>query len=107
MTVPVINALSACYVTASYFDQYDEPYVPAGVLWKLEDVTNEVDVIGWSSLVPSGVSDTITIDGPQNALANPDNLTERRQVIFKVTAPDGTFRYDYYPYDLLNVQGAP
>ena len=103
-----INELSASYVTAAYFDQNGNPYIPAAVSYKLDDVTNDVNIIPWTVFSTSGTtSDQIPIPSASNALTVATNLTERRQVALKITAPGGVIRYDRVFYDLLNIYGVP
>lgn len=102
-----VNELSACYVTATYFDQNGAPYIPSTVLWKLDDITNNVNIVAWTSIGTPTASDVIAISSPQNALGNVANKVEKRQVELMITAPGGAIRYDYITYDLINIYGVP
>jgi hypothetical protein len=104
----VVNELSDCFVTATYLDQNGNPYTPAAVQWRLDDLTNKVQVIAWTSIASPGISNVIDIPGASNALTVQSDSVERRQVTVKATAPGtGAIKYDNIVYDLLNIYGVP
>ena len=103
-----INELSESYVTAAYFDQNGNPYIPTAVSYKLDDLTNNVNIIPWTVFSTSGTTtDQIPIASASNALTVATNKTERRQVALRITAPGGLLRYDNIFYDRLNIYGVP
>ena len=103
----VVNELSSCYAQATYFDQNGVSYVPQSVQWRLDDITNNVAITGWTPVATPTASDQIAISAASNAMTNANNKLEKRQVTVQATAPGGATRYDYITYDLINLYGVP
>ena len=101
-----VNRGSECFITATYKDQNGNSFIPSAVQWRLDDLTNQVQVQGWTSIATPTAADTITISSVLNAMTNAADQIEKRQVTFKVTTPDANFRYDPIVYDLINLYGA-
>ena len=102
-----VNESSECFVTATFYDQNGNLYTPTALQYRLDCLDDNTQILGWTSLTPSGSSYTVTITATQNAMVNPKRTTERRQIIFKVTPPGSTGRYDRTTYNLINIVGVP
>lgn len=100
------NRGSECFITATYLTQNGVPYIPTAVQWRLDDVASAAQVVPWTAIVTPTFADTITITSAMNQLLNPAAIVEKKQVTFKVTTPDGNYRYDALVYNLLNLIGA-
>mgnify|MGYP001548383624 CR=1 FL=1 len=106
--IPVVNDLSVCYVTAAFFDQSNNPAVPVSLNYRIDDVTNESNILPWTALSPTDTSITVTVTSAQNAMSdNDDNISETRQVLFKATGTDGQPYYVPFYYDLRRLVGVP
>lgn len=103
----LVEELSTCFVTAKYFDQNGNPYTPINVNYKVDDLTNEINIIPWTPVVTPGLSNVITIPAANNAMTNSVNKIEKRQVTVQAIAPGGAQKYDPIVYDLLNIYGVP
>ncbi len=64
----VINEGSGCTITARYYGNDGRALSPATVRWRLKDITNNRVLRDWSSITPSGTSDTITVPASLNAI---------------------------------------
>jgi hypothetical protein len=105
-TVPVqtINDLNSLTVQCTFTDDDGNPYVPAGLQWRLWDDTNKVIVQDWTSPPPPlGSTYQFEIVGSFNSIYNDANLSERRIVILQTTIPGGEVRYDDATYNILNI----
>lgn len=101
-----VNRGSECFITATYKDQNGANYTPASSQWRVDDLTNQTQVTGWTVVTTPTSSDTVTITSAMNAMTVATDQIEKRQVTFKVTTPDGQTRYDTIVYDLVNLYGA-
>lgn len=100
-----INQLSQSYVTAGPFlDQNGNAYTPTSLRYRIDDLTNNVQIQDWTTLA---VDSTVTIIIPSatNELTDINNVVEMRQVTLEVTAPGGALRYDDVTYNLIKVHG--
>lgn len=102
-----IPELSDYYATISYLDIFGDPYVPTQVQWRIWDATNLVSLQDWTTVVAPTESDLIRIPEIVNALGNPNNLVETREIIFWIIASGGAQRYDAGIYSVLAVPDTP
>lgn len=94
-------------VTVEYFDVNGGAYIPAGVTWRIWDATNLILIQDWTAITSPTTEDTIAISPADNNLGNPDNITEEREIIFRVVAPGGAVRYDTGIYYVLALPDIP
>jgi hypothetical protein len=113
MTAPITPQLeqavddgSESYCTASFVDQNGVAYVPSSLFYRIDDLTNVVNVVPFTSFPPA-TSVVITITSTQNTMNVASGPTERRQVLLKVGIPGGSLRYDDITYVLLRKTGTP
>lgn len=97
---------SECFITATYLTNTGVGFVPAAVSWRLDDLTNQKQLQTWTPIPGPTLSDTITIPSTLNVMSVATDTVEKFQVTFKVTTPDGNYRYDTIVYDLVNLYGA-
>lgn len=104
-----INEKSDAFVQLTYADIYGDPYVPQDVQYRIDDVTNDVEILPWTQISTQATldspTDTIQIPASLNVLQSQNNSQELRQVIVRVTAPGGAVRNDPQFYSLINRQG--
>ena len=102
-----INEASECFVNVSFFDQNGNPYTPTALQYRIDCLDDNTQVLGWTTITPTGTSQTVTITATQNAMVDIKRKSERRQVSFHVTPPGSTGRYDRTTYTLINIVGVP
>jgi hypothetical protein len=104
-----VTEKSDCFLQATYSDIYGKGYIPQDVQYRIDDVTNDVEILPWTSYTTQATadnpSDTIQIPASLNTLQSQNNSQELRQVIVKVTAPGGASRNDPIYYSIINRQG--
>lgn len=101
----VVNG-SECYCSASFLDVDGNPYTPTSVMYRVDDLTNNVNIIPWTDLAPAQTL-LITITADQNVMNAASGIRERRQVLVKVGVPLGTTRTDDITYMLVKKVGTP
>lgn len=107
MSRTCINERSECYATATYIDVDKVPFTPTAVRYRVDDLTNQVNVVPWAILVP-GLFNRITITSAQNGMSvNEKHTRETRQIVFEITAPGGGVRNVNAEYDLVRLFGVP
>lgn len=97
---------SECYCTASFFDANGVAYTPSSLSYRVDDLTNGVNVVALTTVTPAPVV-TITITSVQNTMNAASKTTERRQVLLQVGIPGGSQRFDDMTYVLLRKLGTP
>lgn len=98
-----VNEGSACYPVFTYEDQNGNPLIPASVIYKVDDLTNGVNIVPITAIVTPGLTNQVTITAAQNAMNSASLVSERRRVTVNVTAPGGDFRVDVQYYELRRV----
>lgn len=105
MTRARVNQSSECYATAEYFDDQKQPFIPAIVRYKVDDITNDRNVVPYTDIAGPGTSSRVSITSSQNAMVNGGHR-ETRRVTFEVTAPGGGVQYPNAEYDLIRTHPA-
>jgi hypothetical protein len=95
---------SACFITASYFDQSRAPFVPTAVSYGVWDKTSGFNILPWSSITPAEVNE-VTITSAQNYMVSFSRHHEAHEVLFKITDNYGDINYARVIYDLIRAPG--
>ncbi len=92
------------YVTVEFFDRTDAPATPSALRYRVDCLTNQREVVGWTDLVAAQTA-TFIVTADQNRILNDQNLAEDRQIVVEATGSDGPIRVDatYRIRNLLNV----
>lgn len=99
---------SECYISAAFFDINGNPYVPSSLQYQLDDITNGVNIIPLTTFGGALATSILQqITSTQNVMNAASGVQERRQMLFKIGIPGGTFRYDDITYILLRKSGTP
>lgn len=102
-----VNEGSDYYLSIAYYDVFGNSITPVAASWKIYDDTNKVILQPWTAYTPTGPIDTIHIASTYDALGNPLNLVETRQVTFLITSSGGNQRYDYGTYYVIGLDDVP
>jgi hypothetical protein len=95
---------SACFVTATYFDIDGNPFTPAAVRYRLDDVCSGVNIVAWTALTPAE-SNQVTVQALQNSLISFTAASEDHQVLFQITDGAGNVVNARCVFSLLRVVG--
>jgi|SRR6185295_15757 len=101
-----VNDGSECYADITFNDADGNPYIPSALQYRIDDLTNNVPVLAWTPLTPAQEV-RVTITSAQNVMNSLSRLRERRQVLFQVSIPGGSTRYDDTTYSLVRRVGTP
>lgn len=104
--VAVVNG-SECYLSASFLDVNGNPYTPSSLSYRVDDLTNGVNVVSDTPVTPTGATAMITLSSNVNTMNAASAGTEERQVRLKVGVPGGSFRNDTIQYRLIRKTGTP
>lgn len=100
-----IDEASALFMTLTFTDENDLPIVPATVKWRLDDLTNGVEVKAWTALTPASTI-TFTISALDNAIAVQTNVLENREALVRVNEGLATQAHEHKLYRIENHTGA-
>jgi hypothetical protein len=106
---PYATAFVAQYESSlldlSFFDANGVPATPSSIRYRIDNLTTSYEVLGWTSVTPTGVAQTLTITPTQNTIQRQYNERETRQVTVEATVA-GLVKREIFPYILVN-QNAP
>ena len=80
---------SVRYVRVEFYDKDDAPTIPTAVRYRVDCLTNQRQIVGWTDLDPASVVE-FTITPDQNRILDDSNKAEDRQVVIEATGTDGT-----------------
>jgi len=90
-------------VTATFLDKDDVNIVPTTVTYRIDDLTNDREVLGVTTVSTPALSNTITVTPAQNALNGRTQPREIRQVTIKATDSAGAVAKQQFYYTLIRI----
>lgn len=94
--------LSACFVTAAYFDTNGNPWQPAAVSYRVDDVLSGKNIVPFTAIQP-GTTNQVTITSAQNSLISLTRCWEVHEVTFQITDANGNESLAAVWFDLVRV----
>lgn len=87
----------------TYLDKDRANITPTTVTYRIDDNTNKREVLGVTSVITPGLTNTITITPAQNALFGRQQPREERQVTVKATDSAGAVSKQIFIYTLIRI----
>ena len=91
----------------AFTDADGVPVVPTTVDYRLDDLTNDAEVVAWTPLAAPASSMNFTIPADDNVIGDDSHLSEVRQVVVRVDDGLASEGHEDKVYDLINLQGVP
>ena len=100
-----VNEKSALYMTMTFKDENGDPLVPAKVEWRLDDLTNDTEVVGWTNIPSPASTMTFVIPGDNNTIEDETHVKE--QQVFGIRVDEGGVgeAHEELVYSVLNLTG--
>lgn len=98
-----INAGSAVEVPYRSINSDLEPVELSSLRYRVDDLTNSVVVLDWTSVQSPDPVGSVTIPATLNGMNRPYRDRELRQVMFEMTDLNGNVRQDLAFYEVGNV----
>ena len=93
---------SSVYVEATYFDSDGNPFIPAAVSYRVDDVASGAEIQGFVG-VPPAPTNVVKVTSAQNYMVNLTRDSEERQVLFQIIDGYGDANYERGLYSLIRV----
>ncbi len=105
MSLTSVKEKSPLRVTMVFTDFDGDPLVPTTVEWRLDDKTNDAEVVAWTNIASPAANMTVTIPGSGNTIEDETHVKELQ--VFGVRVDVGLVGESHaeYPYDVLNLSG--
>jgi len=100
-----VNEKSPIFMTVNFTDENGAPLVPTSVDWRLDDMTNNTEIVPWTVFAGPASTMTLTILGSNNVIDNQVHVKELH--VFGIRVDDGLpgEGYSELSYNVLNLIG--
>ena len=105
MSIQQVNEQSALFLRFSFFDEADSPIEPATIEWRVDDITNGVEVVDWTSIVTPNEVVVVSVSGQTNLIADQSHTFELRRVTVRIDDGLATESSQEKYYRLKNLGG--
>ena len=105
MTMLTVNEKSPLRMTLIFTDFDGAPLIPTTVEWRLDDLTNDTEVVAWTNIPGPASTMTVVIPGANNIIGDETHVKEVQ--LFGVRADDGLIgeAHSEYSYNVANLSG--
>ncbi len=107
MGVSVVNEGSAMFLAVGFKDEVGVAVIPITTDWRIDDITNDVEVTAWTAVAVPAASINIAVPPANNAIAVQTNVFEDRRITIRMNLGLPTRAYDEKQYRVKNLFGAP
>ncbi len=97
---------SACFVSISYYDINNEPFIPNSVQYRVDDLVSQTNIVPWTTIAP-GLSNLVTVTSAQNEMISASRQSEAHQMLFQIVDGSGDQCYARVIWDVVRALGAP
>lgn len=97
------NEGSACFLETTHLNKSKVATAPTTMKYRIDDRTNNREVLDWTTVSTPGITNTITITDTQNALFSRHNKKELRQVTVKTTDASGNDGLEDFFYEVIRI----
>jgi len=98
-----INEGTEIKLDLTHLDDNDVKFTPTAVSYRIDDLTNDREVLDWTSISTPTSTNTITITQTTNQLRSRAQPKELRQVTVNVTDSSGGVSQDTFYYTLIRI----
>ena len=100
-----VNEKSPIFFTIKFEDEVGDPLIPSTVEWRLDDRTNGVELVAWTTIPSPAATMNFTVPGDNNLIADEDNIREEQ--IFGIRVDDSLpgEGHQQFSYQVMNLRG--
>lgn len=99
----IVSQNSTSYTTVNFFDKTGAPTVPSAATYAIKDLLSDSTVLAPIAVGGLAASVTLTISAALNAILNPANAQEIRQITVVSNYGDGSQLTSVYYYAVANL----
>lgn len=104
MSALTIDENSPVFVTVSFTDENGAPTVPTTVDWRLDDLSNKVQVKDWTVLTPANPL-TFSIRASDNGIIDTNRDSELKEAVIRIDDGFATEAHKSVKYTVTNLFG--
>lgn len=101
-----VREKSPLFMTMNFKDELDAPLIPSKVEWRLDDKTNNTEIVPWTNLASPAATMSVVIPGDNNTIEDETHVKEIQA--FGLRLDDGLpgEAHQELLYNVLNLIGA-
>lgn len=99
-----INENSDVDLSLQYLDHYGVPVTAVTITYQIDNLTDNMSVLGPQSVTPTGSTSLINIPGSINIVQRPFRSSQLNQVKITVTFPEGGTATQVAIYEIIALQ---
>lgn len=100
-----VNEKSPIYFTITFKDEVGDPLIPSTVEWRLDDRTNHVELVAWTSIPAPASTMNFTVAGENNVISDEDNVREEQIFGIRVDNTLPGEGHQEFTYRVVNLRG--
>lgn len=98
-----LNEGTGTKLSLTHLDDNDAKFTPIAVSYRIDDLTNDREVLDWTAIPTPASTNTITITQATNQIKSRGLPRELRQVTVNVTDSSGAVAQDIFIYTLITI----
>jgi hypothetical protein len=103
--VEIVDEKSPLYATFTFTDEDGAAVIPNSVDWRIDDITNGVQILDWQSVSVVTNPTQITVPGSDNAISDQTHISELRALTVRVDDGLPSEHYADKYYRIKNLHG--
>lgn len=97
------NEASTVLIPLTHLDEDNATFTPSTLKYRIDDLTNNRQVLDWTTVSTPSTTNTLTITSTQNALYNRSKPRELRQLTVYAQDSSGNESNDVFHYTLIRI----
>ncbi len=98
-----VNEGKSITLELTHLDKDKALVTPTTLQYRIDDLTNNREVLDWTAVSSPGSTNTIVITATQNAKLHRNQKRERRQITTEATDSSGAKDPEEFYYDLIQI----
>lgn len=100
-----VNEKSPLFLTLTFTDEVGAPLIPSTVDWRLDDLEQDLEIVGWTALVGPAASMTLTVPATNNIINDTTKVREARMLGIRINENLLLEAHEQRKYHVLNLFG--
>ncbi len=100
-----VKEKSPLHMTIVHKDENGDPLVPTKFEWRLDDVDNDTEIVGWTNVGSPTATMQVVIPGSNHIIGLETNVKESRMFGVRINDTLTSEAHSQFKYDVLNLIG--
>jgi hypothetical protein len=101
--VTLVNEGADCWGAFRFLDRSRAPAVPLTIVYRIDNVTDNVQIVGNTSVTPSGTTIEINVPGALNVMSRSGQSSQINQMLVTSTYADNSRAVKPFFYEIIGI----